>query len=177
MDICWKSDEMKLCLLSKGWKSQRDMGVTPGAGAPNATKHLQVFASRWAHITRRALDHFCRLSTFSGCVVASSVLMCFFTTPFITVLTSKQHISCTATKFCPVPLTFSLGLTVGSIERHFLHVATGLGWFQAPRRAGHHITAHCAWPGISIFTETAAAILTTGLADWSQTDREIPWEW
>lgn len=103
MKNCWKSGEMKLPLLSKSWKSQRGMQVTPVAGAPNATKYLQVFGSRWAHITRRrALDHLCQLSIFTGDVVPGSVLMCSFITPFITILTCNQHMGCTVMKFCPV---------------------------------------------------------------------------
>lgn len=100
---CWKPDEMKFPLLSESWKSQRGMAVTSGVGAQDATKYPQVFGSSWAHITmRRALDHLCRLFIFTGCMVASSVLMCFFITPFFTILTSKQYMSCTEMMFCPV---------------------------------------------------------------------------
>lgn len=119
------------------------MGVTPGVGAPNATKYLQVFGSMWAHITRRrALDHLCRLSTFTGCVAASSVLMCFFITPFITILTSKQCVSCTVMKFSPVSPHLQSGAH-SRVHRKAISACrhrAGLVPDSEKGRASHHCT-------------------------------------
>lgn len=173
MKIYWKTDEMKLPLLRESWKSQRGMEVTPAVGIPNATKYLQVFGSRWAHMTRtRALDHLCRLFTFTGCVVASSALMCFFITPSITILTSKQDMSCTAMKFCPVSPYLQSGAHSRVHRKAFSACSHRAG--LVPGRASHHCTL-CLARHIHFHRNSSCCS-----HHWTgrlESDRKIPWEW
>lgn len=86
----------------------------------------------------RALDHLCRLFTFTGCMVASSALMCFFITPSITILTSKQDMSCTAMKFCPVSPYLQSGAHSRVHRKAFSACSHRAG--LVPGRASHHCT-------------------------------------
>lgn len=153
------------------------MGVIPGVGAPNATKYLHVLGSRWAHITRRrALDHLCRLSTFTGWVVASSVLMCFFIISFITILASKQCVSCTAMKFCPVSSHLQSGAHSRVHRKAFFAWSHRAGLVPGSEkgRAWHHCIP-CSARHIHFHRNSSC--YSHHWAGRLGSDREIPWEW